>query len=359
MFRLDFIRTRDDGGLKTVSAHRFSEYKKALDPDQDRDAYVAAFKMPELKWVRQRLHQRSPDLFDFPGLDIVISDRALNLMASQLDKACLKPVEIDGERYYGYRCYHHEADQVFQKDKDGLLIHAGMAKNLMEAEIDGVGFLPPHSPSDGKTVNQLLNRLEPDLAAIKQAIAEGLRIEPKSMRMALHHPDKNVAADLIRIFIDHGYLHQYACTTGCVITGIIRHKIPVDAKEILDAVPNGILRARYQKFTLAEAIEAAELRIVMRLASIGAPVNELLQDGRTPLIVAIESQAPVEMIEMLLHVGADPELSDANGRTPVDVATKTSRADCQGSLERAIQHIQKQNSKTRDARSERRLRFSA
>jgi len=64
--------------------------------------------------------------------------------------------------------------------------------------------------------------------------------------------------------------------------------------------------------------------VIQLLLSLGADPNVTCDDGRTPLIVALRSQAPLIIIQALLDAGANPNTHDSSGMTPLMHASKYS-----------------------------------
>lgn len=62
---------------------------------------------------------------------------------------------------------------------------------------------------------------------------------------------------------------------------------------------------------------AENLPHIIRL---GDDINRKNKDGQTPLHLAVQGHAPMRIIRLLIQAGADPAITDANGRSALDLA---------------------------------------
>lgn len=61
--------------------------------------------------------------------------------------------------------------------------------------------------------------------------------------------------------------------------------------------------------------------------------NPKITDTDTPLLVAVKSGALPEIVQLLLERGADVDVKDENGRTPLEIAKKRNLTDVINLLE--------------------------
>jgi hypothetical protein len=76
---------------------------------------------------------------------------------------------------------------------------------------------------------------------------------------------------------------------------------------------------------LFEAIKAPDAAEVARLLAAGAPVDQPIDMGITPLMVA-SVRDDADMIRLLLDAGADPEIRSAGGLTALIIAAQQDKA---------------------------------
>ena len=67
---------------------------------------------------------------------------------------------------------------------------------------------------------------------------------------------------------------------------------------------------------VAKALTAADLKALDRFVKAGWDVNERNEKGQTPLLRAVEACRP-DLVTDLIFKGADPNIADANGKTPL------------------------------------------
>jgi ankyrin repeat protein len=92
------------------------------------------------------------------------------------------------------------------------------------------------------------------------------------------------------------------------------------------------------------AIEQRAVNIVRALISRGADVNMRLDDGFTPLHLAVDiegdaawqsqKEATADLTAVLLASGADPDIADDRGRRPLDIARDYNHLEAISLLER-------------------------
>ena len=79
--------------------------------------------------------------------------------------------------------------------------------------------------------------------------------------------------------------------------------------------------------TIVERRGLAPNQALSDLLQGGCDPNAMLGDRKTPLMVAIQSQASIEVLLLLIKHGADPSRRDKVGRSAVDWASYTGRHD--------------------------------
>ena len=93
---------------------------------------------------------------------------------------------------------------------------------------------------------------------------------------------------------------------------------------ISDKATNTLLHAAAQYNATEIAREIID--IATRQQDVGPPVYAINNAEQTPLHVAVK-EGNVDMVQLLLRYGADPNFLDANGNTPLHVAVQKSKDD--------------------------------
>jgi ankyrin repeat protein len=94
--------------------------------------------------------------------------------------------------------------------------------------------------------------------------------------------------------------------------------------EYLKTHPGAVATAPFPDKLLFDAIWPGSEDLVRTLIEHGANVNGSYQ-GVTPLHRALNIDAPIELVKLLLELGADPRATDSSGRTPYMLAVSLSR----------------------------------
>ncbi|WP_435259371.1 ankyrin repeat domain-containing protein [Thioclava sp. FR2] len=116
---------------------------------------------------------------------------------------------------------------------------------------------------------------------------------------------------------------------------LLAHEAAIDILLDFDADPNlsdgeALHMAVGASFFVLERLDTAEryrlsLSIVRKLLAHGADPNMQNEDGETPLHEAVR-HAPIEVIDALLTAGGDPSIQDSKGISAVDIARASGRS---------------------------------
>lgn len=75
---------------------------------------------------------------------------------------------------------------------------------------------------------------------------------------------------------------------------------------------------------LIQAVEDGNLEQIEHLVSVGADVNEISQEGMTPLLMAV-IRDKIDALSLLLKLGADPTIAATGKINPIALAQKNNR----------------------------------
>ena len=91
-----------------------------------------------------------------------------------------------------------------------------------------------------------------------------------------------------------------------------------------ESAPTEIIPApQPQPQSMAEILTAADEKTINLLLQKGFDINARNEDGKTPLILALENNDNLNIARLLIEAGADINAPDAEGMTPLLVATTT------------------------------------
>ncbi|HEY1176356.1 MAG TPA: ankyrin repeat domain-containing protein [Phytomonospora sp.] len=163
-----------------------------------------------------------------------------------------------------------------------------------------------------------------DLNAVTAAIADGADLETRDSRertpllLAATHDHVDVATALVAAGADADALDDRHDTPWLVtgVTGSVRMM-----RALLPAEPDMTIRNRYGGISLIPACERGHADYVREVLKTGIKVDHVNDLGWTGLLEAIvygDGGRPYqEIVELLIDAGADENLADSTGVTPL------------------------------------------